>query len=362
MIGKTIAADLSTDFSVTVFDLDAQQLNLAKEKAPAIEIAAADFAAFNEYSQWLSSFDLVVTAVPGAIGYKTLEAVIRAGKNVVDISFFPEDALQLVSLAKQNDVTVITDCGIAPGMSNLILGHYNETIKIDSFACYVGGLPEEPKPPFFYTAPFSPADVIQEYIRPARIIEHGEIVTRPPLSERELINFGSIGKLEAFNTDGLRSLIYTMNHIPELKEKTLRYPGHADLIVALHQAGFFDTQLLRINDTDVSPFDFTSKLLIKAWLPSPADKEFTVMRVIIKGEGKTISYDLLDRFDTVTQTSSMARTTGFTCAAAVHLVASKLFTEKGVFPPELVGKHKSCFDFVLSYLKARNVNWVKTTE
>lgn len=359
MVGRAIALDLANDFTVTSFDLNAVNLDELKNRNAAIQTVAANLAQFDEYTNWLTPFDLVVTAVPGFMGYKTLEAVINAGKNVVDISFFPEDALQLDALAKEKGVTAITDCGVAPGVSNFIIGRYNEEMKIDSFECYVGGLPANPKPPFYYKAPFSPVDVIQEYIRPARLVESGHIVTKPALSEKELMSFDEVGELEAFNTDGLRSLIYTMRHIPDMKEKTLRYPGHVDLIIALQQAGFFDTAPLRIKEVDISPFDFTSKLLVSEWKLGPEEEEFTVMKVIVNGDGKSVQYNLLDRYDTKTKTSSMARTTGYTCTAAVNLITKELFTEKGVFPPELIGKNKSCFDFVMEYLKARNVIWKK---
>jgi saccharopine dehydrogenase-like NADP-dependent oxidoreductase len=360
MVGKAIALDLANDYTVTTFDLNASNLEEVKNRNPAIQTVAADLSHFAEYKNWFSPFDIVVTAVPGFMGYKTLEAVINAGINVVDISFFPEDGLQLDNLAKNKNVTAIIDCGVAPGVSNFILGRYNEEMKIQSFECYVGGLPKERKPPFQYKAPFSPVDVIQEYVRPARLVENGTVVTKPALSDRETIQFDEIGELEAFNTDGLRSLIFTMNHIPEMKEKTLRYPGHVELIIALQQAGFFDTAPLRIKEVDITPLDFTSKLLLNQWKLEPEEEEFTVMKVIIKGEGKTIEYNLLDRYDAVTKTSSMARTTGYTCTAAVNLISKELFNSKGVFPPELVGKHKNCFDFVMSYLKERNVNWKKS--
>ena len=200
-------------------------------------------------------------------------------------------------------------------------------------------------------------DVIQEYIRPARLVEQGRVVTKPALSEREIMNFEEVGELEAFNTDGLRSLIYTMGHIPDMKEKTLRYPGHIDLIIALQQAGFFDTTTLRVNETDITPLEFTSKLLVNEWKLGPEEEEFTVMKVIVKGEDKTVEYNLLDRYDAATKTSSMARTTGYTCTAAVNLIAKGLFNEKGVFPPELVGKDKKCFEFVMKYLAERKVKW-----
>ena len=359
MVGRAIALDLVTHHDVTCFDLSKDNLEELKNRNSAVKTASADFLLYKEYANWLDSFDIVVTAVPGFMGYKTLEGVINAGKNVVDISFFPEDALQLDKLAKQKEVTAITDCGVAPGLSNFIIGRHNEEMNIASFECYVGGLPKERKPPFQYKAPFSPVDVIQEYIRPVRLIENGTVITKPALSDREIMSFEEVGGLEAFNTDGLRSLVYTMKHISNMKEKTLRYPGHTDLIIAMQQAGFFDTAPLRINDTDISPLEFTSKLLVNQWKLEPEEEEFTILKVIIKGEKdgkkKTIGYNLYDRYDSITQTSSMARTTGYTCTAAVNIIAKNLFSEKGVFPPELIGKHKKCFDFVINYLKERNV-------
>lgn len=360
MIGRAIAADLAKDYAVTIFDLDAGNLEQVKNANPDIQTVGADLSLYAEYENLFSTFDILVTAVPGFMGYRTLEAAINTGRNVVDISFFPEDSLQLDELAKSKGVTAITDCGVAPGASNFIIGRYNEEMKISEFECYVGGLPVDRKPPFQYKAPFSPVDVIQEYIRPARLVENGAIVTKPALSEREILHFDPVGELEAFNTDGLRSLIFTMGHIPDMKEKTLRYPGHIDIIIALQQAGFFDTNPIRFGDQDVSPLEFTSRLLVHQWKLEPNEEEFTVMKVIIRGEGKTIEYDLFDRYDPVTQTSSMARTTGYTCTAAVNLIAKGLFKEVGVFPPELIGKDKQCFDFVIEYLSDRGVNWKKS--
>ncbi|MBL7806424.1 MAG: saccharopine dehydrogenase NADP-binding domain-containing protein, partial [Saprospiraceae bacterium] len=232
MVGRTMALDLANNFEVTSFDVSAQNLATLKAKNNAINVIQANLQQYDQYAQWLEPFDLVITAVPGFMGYETLRQVILCGKNVADISFFPEDVLQLNSLAQKHNVTVITDIGVAPGMSNLILGYHDRMMKVHNFECYVGGLPKIRKKPFEYKAPFSPVDVIEEYHRPARLKENGHIVTRPALSEMELMEFAGIGTLEAFNTDGLRSLLFTMPHIPNLKEKTLRYPGHIALITA----------------------------------------------------------------------------------------------------------------------------------
>lgn len=359
MVGRAIALDLATDFTVTSFDACSDNLLLLSQRNPSVSTLQADLSQYHNYKEWLSGFDLVVTAVPGFMGYATLEAVIQAGKNVVDISFFPEDVLQLDALAKEKNVTVITDCGVAPGMSNLVLGRYNALMAVQSFECYVGGLPQHPQPPFYYKAPFSPIDVVEEYTRPARLMEKGTIVTKPALTDRETMFFEGVGELEAFNTDGLRSLLFTMRHIPDMKEKTLRYPGHIDLIIALQQAGFFADTPVTFDTITTTALAFTSQLLIKDWKLQPDDQELTVMKIILKGDGQRIEYNLLDKYDTATQTSSMARTTGYTCTAAVHLIARNLFTKTGVFPPELVGSDEACFDFVLAYLEKRNVSWKK---
>lgn len=357
MVGRTIALDLAKDHEVTSFDLSAGNLRAVQERNAGIATREVNLTGYDQYPVWLAPFDTVVCAVPGFMGYRTLEAVIRAGKDAVDISFFPENSLQLDSLARSENVTVITDCGVAPGMSNFILGRYNEELKADTFECYVGGLPLHPKPPYFYKAPFSPIDVIEEYTRPARYKEHGKIITKPALTDREIMDFGNAGRLESFNTDGLRSLLFTMPHVDNMKEKTLRYPGHIDLIITLKDLGFFNDTPTSIRGMMVSPLEVTTAMLINEWKLQPDEPEFTVMKVIVKGGGRMVEYNLYDEYDPATRTSSMSRTTGYTCTAAVGLIAGALFTRKGVFPPELVGSDKACFDYVINYLKARNVIW-----
>jgi lysine 6-dehydrogenase len=358
MVGSAIALDLASRHRVSAFDVNENNLALLNKRNPRIETGKVDLRNYESYPQLLTDFDLVVTAVPGFMGYKALEAAINCGKNVVDISFFPEDVLQLDKLAKEKGVTVITDCGVAPGMSNLIIGRHNEEMKIDAFEIYVGGLPKVRKKPFQYKAPFSPADVIEEYIRPARMMENGFIVTKPALSDVEWLHFDEVGTLEAFNTDGLRSLLYTMPHIKNQKEKTMRYPGHVDIIKSLKESNFFSDTPIDVDGVKISPHKVTSQILFNEWKLGLEEEELTVMRVIVHGEGKSIVWNLLDYFDKETKISSMARTTGYTCTAAVNLIAQEMFTQKGVFPPELVGNNKTCFDFIINYLKERNVNWV----
>lgn len=363
MVGSAIAIDLSSQFEVTSFDISEKNLSALKLHK-AITCVKYDLSLFSSYAELLATFDLVVSAVPGFMGYKTLQAVIEAGKDVVDISFFPENALDLDELARKKNVTAIVDCGVAPGMSNLILGYHDSLMQIDSFECLVGGLPIKRIKPFEYKAPFSPADVIEEYTRPARYVENSHIVTKPAMSDTELIDFENVGTLESFNTDGLRSILFTMSHIPDMKEKTLRYPGHIDLMKALLKAGFFEHEEIIIKDQRIKPIDFTSALLFDKWKLQPEEKEFTLMQIIIKGKASSgsmqVTYLLYDEYNSVTKTSSMARTTGYTCNAVVKLLADKLFTKKGVFPPEIIGKENGCFDYILNYLTERNIIYKKT--
>lgn len=351
MVGRTIAIDLSRKHEVTSFDLSLTNLDLIPNDWN-IQKIERDLTDFN-YEHVFTQCDLVISAVPGWMGFKTLEAVIKQKKDVVDISFFPEDPFLLFDLAKQNGVTAIVDCGVAPGMSNMILGYYNSKMKIESFSCMVGGLPKVRIKPFEYKAPFSPIDVLEEYTRPARFVENGHEVVKPALSDIEHINFPKVGTLEAFNSDGLRSLIATMLHIPNMKEKTLRYPGHADLMRSLIDAGFLSNEK-KIDGT--SPLAFNSKILFDQWKLQPGESEFTIMHISIEGEGKQITYHLYDENETAgTKFSSMSRTTGYACTAAAELVAQGMFKSKGVYAPEAVGADEACYHFVLDYMRERNV-------
>ncbi len=361
MVGSTIALDLSKHYAVTSFDLNRNTLEALREKNSAIKVVEANLQNYSTYASLLNEFDLVVSAVPGFMGYRTLETLLTNGKNVVDISFFPEDALALNSLAVENNVTAIVDCGVAPGMSNFILGYQNNKMQVSSFHCIVGGLPKTRLAPFEYKAPFSPVDVIEEYTRPARYMENGFVVTRDALTDVELVDLPPVGTLESFNTDGLRSLLVTMKHIPNMKEKTLRYPGHVKLIDSFKKAGLFSERPIAVNGVEISPIQLTSALLFDQWKLAPGENEFTIMKITVAGndeEGnRTVEYMLYDENDVRTGFSSMSRTTGFTCAAAADLILKGMFTQHGVFPPELVGANEMCYLFIMEYLKERGVNY-----
>ena len=363
MVGKAMAIDLSKNHDVTSADIDVYSLNYLASNYN-IKTKVLDVTNENELISTIKPFDLVISAVPGFLGLQTITRVINCKKNLIDISFLPEDVSHLNSLAIQNNVTVIMDCGVAPGMPNIIAGYHNEKMKIDNFEYMVGGLPKVRTFPFEYKAPFSPCDVVEEYTRPARYVENSKMIVKPAMSDTELLEFENVGTLEAFNSDGLRSLIFTLSNIPNMKEKTLRFPGHITMIKALKAAGFLDHKPLTVKGKEVTPFDFTTEILFKAWKLGAEEPEFTIMRVIVQGEEngikKEITYDLYDEYDAIEKISSMARTTGFTATAAANMVLNDVFSQKGVFPPELIGKKPECYTYIIDYLKKRNIHYIKT--
>jgi len=359
LVGKAMAIDLANSFDVTSTDINDDALRSVA--AQGIKTQKADLSNLQQLTTLVEPFDLVVGAVPGFMGFQTAKTIIEAGKNMVDISFFPEDPFLLDDLAKKNNVTIVTDCGVAPGMGNIILGYHNKRMTINTYECLVGGLPVVREWPYEYKAVFSPIDVIEEYVRPARYVQNGALVIKEALSDPELIPFSQVGTLESWNSDGLRSLIKTMPNIPNMIEKTLRYPGCIEYLRVLRDTGYFSYDEIDIKGVKVRPIDVTAKLLFPKWKLKPGEEEFTVMRIRIEGQEngkkKNYEYNLLDRTEKLTGTLSMARTTGYTCTAVVHRVAENKFNRKGICPPEFLGENEDDFNFILSYLKERGVNY-----
>ena len=349
MVGSAIARDLKEQkYSVTVADRDE---SLKARLAPfGIDYLNLDFSNNNAVTDAVKNFDLVIGAVPGFMGFDILKTVLEAGKNMVDISFIPEDSRDLTQLAEKNKVTAITDAGVAPGLSNLLFGRaLFEYDELHSANCYVGGLPQNPHPPWWYKSVFSPNDVIEEYTRPARFVVNGKMVTMPAMTDMEQIEFEGVGTLDAFNSDGLRSLLDMP--IPNMVEKTLRYPGHIQKIVEMQGNGLFEPEKIKQ----------TAESLFKEWAPDKEDFDQTIMRLefIGKKDGEKITeiYNLLDYFDEQKNITSMARTTGYTCAAVANIILSGDFKKNGVFTLENFGRETKLVDNILHYLSERNIQF-----
>lgn len=345
-IGASIAKNLSVDHEVTLADLTIDHLSALASDCNLVAVNACDDQAL---AGLVEPFDWVVGALPSLLGFDRLRALIELNKNLVDISFFAEDALALNALAKANGVTALVDFGLAPGISNLYAGHFvAQYDQVDSFACKVGGVPVERLKPFEYKAPFAPLDVIEEYTRPARMKRHGEDIILPAMSEIESLYFKGIGHMEAFNTDGLRSLLQTVD-IPNMAEKTVRYNGHASFIQKLIDAGFFKP----------AHRDATAKVLLEQWQFRANEPDLTVMEISASGikDGQAIAetFQLIDHYDHENNISSMARTTGFTCAAGVRLALAHDDLPKGVIPPEIIGQNTTWFNHIFAELAQHNI-------
>jgi saccharopine dehydrogenase-like NADP-dependent oxidoreductase len=367
LVGSPIALDLAKDpaFDVLVADARSEPLERLSSLAR-IRTRRADLARADEINAATKDAEIVVSAVPGFLGFRVLETLIELGKHVVDIAFFPEDPLDLDELAKARGALALVDMGVGPGMSSILAAHAHAQLdETTSILTYVGGLPRVRRWPYEYKAVFSPLDVIEEYLRPARYIENGHLVVRPALSDPEYLHFPELGTLEAFNTDGLRTMARTLK-VPNMKEKTLRYPGHIEKIALLRDTGFFGTEPIDVDGAPVRPLDFTAKLLFPIWKLEPGEADVTVMKVIIEGtkaaKKTRLTYDLFDTYDPLTGVHSMARTTGYTATAAVRMLARGLYGGAGVFPPELIGFRRPCVEFLLSELRSRGVIYKETIE
>lgn len=365
LVGNAIVKDLAQEeeFSVKAVDLNMQALQKLESEVP-VKGVKADLSKAGSVTAVVADSDLVICAVPGFMGFQTLKGIIEAGKSVVDISFFGEDPFLLDDLAKKKGVTAIVDCGVAPGLCNIIAGYIVTHLdQADRYVCFVGGLPKERLWPYEYKAVFSPSDVLEEFTRPARVVENGKEIVYPALSGVELIDFPFVGSLEAFNTDGLRSLGKTMK-FTNMKEKTLRYPGHANLMRVFRESGFFRKDTINIRGKKIKPIDFTSRLLFDQWKLQEGEEDFTVMRVIIEGrkENKKLryTYDLFDEYNQETKTTSMARTTGYTCTIVACQVINGLFKEKGICPPEFIGRTRGCYEHLMDEYARRSIKVTET--
>jgi len=368
MVGSVIAEDLlASGFSIKIVDRCHHALaRVAERSNGAIAIQQADCSDLSVIETIAEEGDIIFGALPSWLGLQALETIIRTGKSYCDISFMAEDPRKWDTLAKDHGVTCIVDFGVAPGMSHLLCSHAVHLLdECNRLEIVVGGLPVERTWPFEYKAPFSPRDVIEEYIRPARLVEDGVLIVRPALSECVLIDLPGVGTLEAFNSDGLRTLCDTLS-VPNMRERTLRYPGYAEKMRVLRDSGFFSEEPIQLKEQSFRPLDMTASILIESWKYEQGEADLTVMQVEAEGtlgnEHVRLCWDLLDYYDPETDQSSMARTTGFPAAAMGRMIADGTINCPGVHPPETFGNNELVVNRLLADLESRNVKFVKTLE
>jgi saccharopine dehydrogenase-like NADP-dependent oxidoreductase len=363
-IGSVAAKDLAENLpsaEIVLADLDEVR---AKEAASRIgqenvSWVKADASNHRELVSTLKKFDLAIGALPGETGYRVCKASVAAGVDLVDVSYMPEDAMALHKDASKAKISILPDCGMSPGLGSILAGHaISKLDQVESIHMLNGGLPEKPLPPLGYVITWSVKDLIDMYSRKVNIVKEGKIVQREAMSGLEKIDFPGVGKLEAFYTDGLRTMLHTVKNVKDMWEKSLRYPGHVEKIELLKALGFFNDKPVEIGSLSVKPREVTAKLL-ESKLKRKDVPDIVAMRIIVSGteKGKRVSYtyQLLDHYDRKRKVTSMARTTAYTTSVVAQLLAKKAITEKGVIPPERLGMNKEFYSKFMSMMKKRKV-------
>jgi len=364
-IGSVAAEDLAKSLShnqIVLADKDEARAKKVAAKIGRNNVSWVKLDAGNrlELVNSLHDYDLVLGFLPGNLGYNLLEACIAAGKDLVDVSFMEENPLTLHEKAVRAGVTIVPDCGLAPGISNFLVGYAAKKLdKIEKAHIMVGGLPEKPIPPLDYVITWSPESLIDEYTRKARIVVNGRVIEKEAFEGLEHINFPSVGRLEAFYTDGLRTLIDTCKDVNEMWEKTLRYPGHVEKIRLLKDLGFFDEEQIIVDGVRVSPRKVTARLLGRK-LRMPELKDFVVLKIEIfgskNGRKRQYEYYLLEFSDIKRGVTAMARTTAYPASIVAQLIAKDRIKIKGVVPPEKIGMDDELSSLFLDELKRREIN------
>ena len=355
-VGSAIAADLAGEFTVTLADESVDALDAAQSRSTEpITTVQKDLADPAVIRRTVADADIVLGALPGSMGLRALQAVIEAGRHYCDVSFMAEDPMELNGLAEARGSTAVVDCGLSPGLTSMLAGHAATELEgCTRIDIYAGGIPSDPRPPFFYKAASSPADVIEQYTRPSRIVQKGRVVVREALSEVEPVSFDGVGVLEAFNTDGLRSLIRSLD-VPFMREKTVRWPGHAQIMLAFREAGLFSAEPITVQTVAVRPLEITAATLFPKWIYEPGEQDLSVLRVTAEGEdGVTMGWEMIHRSDDDSG-SSMSLTTALPCAIVARLIASGRFDRRGIITPEMIGREPDLLEHVLAELAARGI-------
>jgi len=363
-IGSVAARDLTETLPSAEIVLADMNKNRAQDAAfnigrDNVSWTQADASNYRELLNTLKNFNLAIGALPGGMGYRVCKASIEANVDLVDVSYMPEDIMTLQEDALKAKIIIIPDCGMSPGLGSILVGHaISKFDRVDSVHMLNGGLPETPIPPLGYVITWSVKDLIDMYSRKVNIVREGRIIQVEAMSGLEEINFPGVGKLEAFYTDGLRTMLHTVKGVKEMWEKSLRYPGHVERIKLLKNLGFFDEKPLQIENFNVSPREVTAKLL-ETKLKRPEIPDIVAMHVEVSGtkNGNPViyTYHVLDHYDKERHVTAMARTTAYTTSVVAQLMAQNAIKEKGVIPPEKLGMNEKLYDKFMSMMKKRGI-------
>jgi len=343
-MGSAIAMDMAHSDEVSrvvvgdFYENKAEQL-AAKLKSDKVLGQRVDVMDRRATVNLMKNFDIVVSALPYEISVLASKAVVEAGVHLVDLSY-DERQWELDTAAKEAGVTLVPDCGVAPGLANILAG-YGVSLMDEAEEIHIlcGGIPQKPVPPLGYRIVFSTQGLVDMYCEKARIVKNGKIIEVDTLSGLEKVEFPGIGELEAFYTDGLSTLLRTMKgRVKNMDEKTARWPGHAEKIEAFRDTGFFSAEPIQVDGVKTIPRKVAASILDKA-LKLGEEEDITVLRVDVAGkkDGNKVqhSFVMVDFFDKQQGVTSMARTTGYTAAIVGRMVARGDIQDRGVVSPEI---------------------------
>jgi len=334
--GRVIAADLARS-------LPSVEIHVADVRAPSLPALLnlrwieADLADASATARLLAQHDFGVGALPSHLGYGAMRAAIEARRTLVDVSFCEQNALALDAEAKAAGIAILPDCGLAPGLSHLAVGRVAAAGTPDDVTIMVGGVAEDATRPYGYVVTWSLDDLLQEYLRPARVVMEGRPTTVPVFSGMERVTVDGVGEMEAFFSDGLRTLIETLPGVQTMGEKTLRWPGHATAVRPLVAAG-----------------RMVEEFRARCVSDPPLDLVALVVRVRRGARERTMT--LVDRYDPRTGLTAMARTTALTTSAVAQLVAAGGVRAHGVLPLETLGPDEASYAFITQGLEGRGVH------
>jgi len=333
---------------VVVADIDETRLKALKKRATGkkLSVEVLDIMKVRRVVGFLRNFDVAVSALPHGVVHQSDLAAVAAGAKMVNIAF-EDEQMVLDHEARKTGSLLIPGCGVAPGLGGILLAQALEELGGgDEGHILVGGLPQNPRPPFDYKLVFSIVGLLREYIEDARVFRDGKLVRVRPFSTVEMIEFPApIGRLEAFCTDGLASLVYTMRGMKVLDEKTLRWPGHAEKMNVLMESGFFSRDKVKAGGVEVAPLEVSWTVLGEK-LAEGDPRDVTVMRVVARGKKGEMTYDMVDRYDEKGKVTSMGRTTGYTASIVAQMIGSGEVSGRGVVPPEVAVKGRKVDDLI----------------
>jgi lysine 6-dehydrogenase len=288
--------------------------------------------------------DAVMSAIPYYFNLALAECAVEAGVHFCDLGGNTEIVFQQKGLAERaaaKGVTVVPDCGVAPGMVNILAEYGIQQLDtVESVKIYVGGLPQEPEPPLDYQVVYSLEGVLDYYTTRSWVLRNGQRTQVTALSEREPIDFPEpVGTLEAFHTaGGLSTMAFRYEgKVPEMEYKTLRYPGHAEIMQTIRELGLLDADPVEVKGVLVSPRDLFVTV-VGPKLTKPKGKDLLALRVIVRGtkDGKPAErrFDLVDRYDEKHGISAMMRTTGYSLSITGQMQARREVGPPGVWTPD----------------------------